>query len=256
MTEEVEFDRIAPVYDETRRPPSGEELATLVQLLRGCRTVLDAGVGTGRFAVPLRGRGFEIVGVDLSLGMMGRARNKGLSALVRANVLRLPIADRSVDAAFMAHVLQLIPDPREVLRELGRVARRRVVMELPRWFDRAPSDAWRERRGRYREIAAELGYTLPERGPRFWHSVEELSAIARPTEVRVVTGPPPDGEPSEERFARWAAEMVGGAPLPPEVHAEVVRRLRAEFPRDAAWWRRPRTSRFIAWDARRLVERA
>ncbi|HYB78728.1 MAG TPA: class I SAM-dependent methyltransferase [Thermoplasmata archaeon] len=256
MTGDVEFDRIAPVYDETRRPPSGEELGTLVTMLRGCRTVLDAGVGTGRFAVPLHERGFEIVGVDLSFGMMGRARTKGVSALVRANALWLPIADRAVDATFMAHVLQLIPDARTMLRELGRVARRRVVVQLPRWFEQRPSEPWRERRTRYREIAAELGYTLPERGPRYFHSVEELSEIARPSEVRVVTVPSPEGEPSEERAARWAATMMGGGQIPTEVHAEILRRLRVEFPRDAAWRRGPRTSRFIAWDARRLTERA
>jgi len=256
MTGDVEFDRIAPVYDETRQPPSAEELATLTQLLRGCRTVLDAGVGTGRFAVPLGGRGFEVVGVDLSLGMMGRARTKGVAALVRANVLRLPFVDAAVDAAFMSHVLQLLPDARAVLRELGRVARRRVIVQLPQWFERGPSESWRERRDRYRAIAAELGYSLPERGPRFWHSVDELSVIARPADVRVVTRPLPEGEPSEERAARWATEMMGGDPIPAEVHAEILRRLRAEFPRDAAHGRRPRTSRFIVWDARRLTERA
>jgi len=255
MVDEVEFDRVAPVYDETRQPPSGEELTTLTQLLHGCRTVLDAGVGTGRFAVPLGSRGFVVVGVDLSLGMMGRARTKGINALVRANVLRLPFVDRAVDAAFMSHVLQLIPDTRTVLGELGRVARRRVVVQLPQWFERGPSEPWRERRNRYRAIAAELGYPLPERGPRFWHSVDELSAIARPTEVRVVTRPLPEGEPSEERAARWAAEMMGGGQIPAEVHAEILRRLRAEFPREGARWRRPRTSRLIVWDARRLAER-
>ena len=256
MTGDVEFDHIAPVYDETRQPPSEEELHALTQLLHDCRTVLDAGVGTGRFAVPLGSRGFAIVGVDLSLGMMGRARAKGVAALVRANVVRLPLADRAVDASFMAHVLQLIPEPRAVLRELGRVARRRVVVQLPRWFEHGPSSPWRERRTRYREIAAELGYALPERGPRYWHSVEELSEIARPTEVRVVTRPLLEGEPSEERAARWAAEMLGGGRIPPEVHAEILRRLRVEFPQDASWRRRPRTSRFIVWNAPRLAERA
>ena len=47
MSGEVEFDRIAPVYDETRQPPSEQELEALVGLLNGCRTVLDAGVGPG-----------------------------------------------------------------------------------------------------------------------------------------------------------------------------------------------------------------
>ena len=256
MTGEVEFDRIAPVYDETRRPPSREELDALAAMLGGCRTVLDAGVGTGRFAVPLRERGFEVVGVDLSLEMMRRARSKGVSALIRADALHLPLADHVVDAGFMAHVLQLLPDPRIALRELGRVARRRVVVQLPEWFDRPPSDVVRRRRARYREIAAELGYTLPERCPRYWHSLEELGAIATPVEVRVVTRPLPEGEGSDERFARWVAGMLGGGQIPAEVHAEIVRRLQAEFPGDPVGWRRPRTSRFVAWEASQLNARA
>jgi len=205
--------------------------------------------------VPLRERGFEIVGVDLSLGMMGRARSKGVSSLIRANVLQLPLTDRAVDAGFMAHVLQLLPDPHAVLRELGRVARRRVVVQLPEWFERPQSETWRRRRDRYREIAAELGYPLPERGPRYWHTLDELGAVASPIDVRVVTRPPPEGEPSEERFARWAGEMFGGGRIPPEVHIEIVRRLRAEYPGDPSWRRRPRISRFVAWDAAQLSRR-
>lgn len=253
MSEEVEFDRIAPIYDETRQPPSREELDTLVALLADCRTVLDAGIGTGRFAVPLRAHGFEIVGVDLSLGMMRRARAKGVPALLRANVLRLPLTDRSVDAGFMSHVLQLLPDSRRALHELGRVARRTVVVQLPEWFEGPPSDAWRQRRARYREIATELGYPLPERGKRYWHSLDELSEIASPRSVQVVTRPPPAEGFSEERFSQWRAEMMGGGQLPAEVHEEIVRRLRKEFPVDSAWRTRPRTTRFVAWDSNQLA---
>lgn len=253
MTGNFEFDHIAPVYDETRRPPSEEELQALVELLAESRTVLDAGVGTGRFAVPLRDRGFVLIGVDLSLGMMQFARGKGLSNLVRANLLRLPLADGAVDAAFMAHVLQFIPEARQALGELGRVARRQVVVQLPEWFEGGPSEAWRQRRARYREIAAELGYALPERGKRYWHSLEELSAIATPRAVRVVSRPPPLNAPSDERFSRWAAEMIGGGRIPPEVHAEIVRRLRTEFPRDELALARPRSTRFVAWDSAQLA---
>jgi len=257
MAGEVEFDRIAPVYDETRPPPSPEELAALTALLTGCRSLLDAGVGTGRFAGPLRERGFEVVGVDLSLEMMRRARTKGITSLVRANLLPLPLSDGTVDAAFMAHVLQLIPEPRRALSELGRVARHQVVVQLPEWFERRPSEAWRARRARYRELAAELGYSLPERGQRYWHTLEELSAIAAPREVRVVERPWPPDHPSDERFSRWMAEMVGGGRIPPEVHTEIVRRLRVEFPSErSAGPRPPRTSRFVAWDASRLRGKA
>ena len=255
MTGDFEFDRIAPIYDETRRPPSGEELDILATVLRSCRTVLDAGVGTGRFAVPLGERGFEVIGVDLSLGMIRRARAKGVPILLRADILHLPLADQAVDAAFMAHVLQLIPDSRRALRELGRVARRRVVVQLPEWFERPRSDAWRRRQARYRELAAEMGYPLPERGPRYYHTLEELSAIATPSAVREVTRPPSLDGPPEERFSRWAAEMMGGGTIPAEVHAEIVRRLRTEFPVEASWMRRPRTTRFVAWDPVQLEEK-
>jgi len=253
MVGEVEFDQIAPVYDETRRPPSAEELEALVGLLHGCRSVLDAGIGTGRFAKPLADRGFDIVGIDLSVAMMRRAREKGLRTLVRGNVLRLPFADRAVDAVFMTHVLQFIPEPRVALAELARVARRCVIVQLPEWFERPPSPEWRARQARYREIAAEMGYPLPERGRRYWHSLEELSEIAPPQEVRTVSGPPPSGPSADERFSRWAAEMVGGGRVPPEVHETIVRRLREEFPIQPSWADRPRTSRFVAWSASQLT---
>lgn len=244
----VEFDQIALVYDETRRSPSEEEVRTLRELLDGCRTVLDAGVGTGRFAVPLRAHRFDVVGVDLSLGMMRRARTKGFSALVRADVRRLPFLDRAVDASFMAHVLQLIPDARGVIYELGRVARRAVVIQLPEWSDGLRSDEWGELRERYRALAAELGYPLAARGARYRHTLDELSAIAPPKTIRVVSRPPLTASAIEDRFARWETQAFGRGRVPPEVHAEIVRRLRAEGPLESSGWTRPQAVRFVAWD--------
>lgn len=252
MTTGVEFDSIAPVYDETRRPPSGEELNALVELLQGCRTVLDAGVGTGRFAVPLSAEHFDVVGVDLSLGMMRRARAKGIVSLVRADIAHLPFPDKVVDAAFMAHVLQLIPDPRPALGELGRVARRVVVLELPDWCEREPRGAWREWRERYRALANELGYPLPERGTRYRHTLEELSAIAPPKAVRVVPRPTPEARSPDDRLAAWEALAFGRVAIPPEVHREILRRLQAEHPIDRSAWARPRTARFVVWDPVKL----
>ncbi|MGC2289769.1 MAG: class I SAM-dependent methyltransferase [Thermoplasmata archaeon] len=245
----VEFDHIAPIYDDTRRPPSETEIQALVEVLANCRTVLDAGVGTGRFAVPLQARQFDVLGVDLSFEMMRRARAKGIASLVHADLRHLPLSDQSVDAAFMAHVLQLIPGPEEVLRELGRVARHVVVILLPEWSERGPSSNWRRLRERYRELAAELGYPLPERGKRYRHSLEELSAIAPPKLVRSVEGPAGTAANVSDWLARWEARAPVGNEIPPEVHAEIVRRLEAENPIDPTHWARSRTERFVAWDS-------
>jgi len=252
MPRPVEFDHIAPIYDETRPAPSAEELGALTELLEGCGTVLDAGVGTGRFAVPLRADGFDVVGVDLSLEMMRRARTKGIARLVRADLRQLPFADDSLDAAFLAHVLQLVPDAQPLLRELGRVVRRRVVVLLPQWCERRPGGLRRQLMERYRALAAELGYPLPERGKRYEHTLDELSAIAPPKAVRIVTAPSRPGETFDERFGRWAALSLGRNQLPPEVHAEILRRLKAEFSIDPNRVPRPRETRFVVWDSNDL----
>lgn len=254
MAEEVEFDGIAPIYDETRSPPSEEELSALIDLLDGGRRVLDAGVGTGRFAAPLMARGFEVIGVDLSLAMMRRARPKGIVHLVRADVGRLPLRDRAVDVAFMAHVIQLITDPRPVLRELGRVARTLVVLEVPGGPGRERGGAWREVRDRYRTLAAEMGYPLPERAERHWHTVEELSAIAEPSAVRVVQPPERDGRTREERIARWLNVITGTNRIPAAVHEEIVRRILSERALPPSGERPPRIARLVAWPPERLQQ--
>jgi hypothetical protein len=63
---------------------------------------------------------------------------------------------------------------------------------------------------------------------------------------------PPLGPNGEERMARWARMLSGGGQLPPEVHAEIVRRLQLERPIDPATWARDRSSRFVAWDPKDL----
>ena len=246
----TEFDQIAPFYDDTRMPPSAEELDTLTSLLTGSRTVLDAGVGTGRFAVPLARRQFEIVGVDLSAEMMRRARAKGLLALLRADLGRLPLRDGALDAAFMAHVLQLLSDPRPVLSELGRVARRTViVLILPEWSAGGLPAAFRAWRGRYREVARELGFRLPDRGQRYPHSLSELEAIAPPSVVREVPRPPSGERTLEERLNRWASLAYGTNALPEEAHREIVRRLIAERPEGVERALEEQRTQFVAWDA-------
>lgn len=252
MAGPAEFDGIAPVYDETRSPPTEEEVRTLATTLGPGRSVLEAGVGTGRFAVPLGALGFHVVGVDLSREMLRRARAKGLSALVRADVRRLPLRDADVDAAYMVHVLQLLPDPRPVLAELGRVARDAVVVLLPEWSERAAEGPARAARDRYRALAAELGHPLPERPPRYHHSLEELAALAPPKAVQRIERAPNVPRTSEERFARWEARAVRQWGVPAELHQEIVRRLLAERVVEPGRWQRPRAERFVAWSPQDL----
>lgn len=52
----------------------------LRQLPRDCRTALDVGCGTGRFARRLAARGIEVHAVDRSADVLARARAAGEAA--------------------------------------------------------------------------------------------------------------------------------------------------------------------------------
>src|SRR3989442_10474040 len=97
-------------------------LAVLVDQLQGNR-VLEVGVGTGRYAVPLQKSGVRVVGVDISRKMVEFGLAKGLRDVVFADAARLPFVSGAFDVATTNHVLHLIPDWRDALRGIARVTR-------------------------------------------------------------------------------------------------------------------------------------
>ncbi|MDE1819328.1 MAG: methyltransferase domain-containing protein [Euryarchaeota archaeon] len=241
-----EFDLVAPLYDATRRPPSPAELGAVAEALQTCTEVLEAGVGTGRFAKPLSDRGFHLTGVDISREMLKRAGEKGLPRLLQADVHRLPFRDGAFEASLIIHVLQLIPEPARALEELARVARERVVAHLP--DHRSGGLALRgELLQRYGEIAAEMGHPLPPRR-RFWENTERVLRDLPPERVFVVEediSPPTDPE------MRWRdLRGFGGLiTVPPEMHERIVARLLEEGRGDELpLGPRTRTLRVAVWE--------
>lgn len=90
------------------------------------QTVLDAGCGGGRYAALLGRQGARVIGVDLSDAVTKASqlcRDCPNVAIVQADLLDLPIADGSVDAAFSIGVLHHSPDPRRAFREVARCVR-------------------------------------------------------------------------------------------------------------------------------------
>lgn len=85
--------------------------------------VLEAGCGTGLVMKALRARGAtDLVGVDLSSGMLGAAQREG-ERVAQASVTALPFPDASFDVAYSFKVLAHVPDIRLALREMARVVR-------------------------------------------------------------------------------------------------------------------------------------
>jgi ubiquinone/menaquinone biosynthesis C-methylase UbiE len=97
--------------------------------VRGCKSILDAGCGNGRYSrFLLRHADADaaITGFDLSPRMLDRARKRLASNRVghaMADLTRLPFGDEQFDAVVCGWVLEHLPDPRPGLRELARVLR-------------------------------------------------------------------------------------------------------------------------------------
>ncbi|HTU20847.1 MAG TPA: class I SAM-dependent methyltransferase [Gemmataceae bacterium] len=95
--------------------------------VRGCKRILDAACGNGRYSrFLLRNADADavITSFDLSPRMLQRARARLKSERVShavADLTRLPYADASFDAVVCGWVLEHLPDPRLGLRELARV---------------------------------------------------------------------------------------------------------------------------------------
>lgn len=125
------FDRAADYYDATRSFPShiADRITDLLaRELAGRGPVLETGIGTGRIALPLVGRGVQLVGVDTSGQMLARLRaaasERGLRVpLAIGDATRLPFGDSTFGAVLYSHVLHLIPQWQAALDEAVRVLR-------------------------------------------------------------------------------------------------------------------------------------
>ncbi len=161
----VNFDRAAGYYDATRALPEAtmtELTGVLAAELAGRQPCLEIGVGTGRFALPLRAAGIAMAGTDISAGMLRRlAANAGGASpfpLAQADATRLPFAAGAFGSVLAVHVLHLIPDWRIAVDEAVRVLRPggALVASFPT-DNRAVGDADRATAGGPDDAAAEAG---------------------------------------------------------------------------------------------------
>jgi SAM-dependent methyltransferase len=97
--------------------------------VRGCKHILDAGCGNGRYSLYLLKTAdpdATLTAFDLSEKMLARARARvanDRATYAVADLTKLPYADGAFDAAVCGWVLEHLPDPRPGLRELARVLR-------------------------------------------------------------------------------------------------------------------------------------
>ncbi len=102
--------------------------------------ILDVGTGTGFIALLLAEIGHEVVGVDISNGMIEVAKRKAKKVnieFVLGDAEDLPFDDNSFDAVTCRHLLWTLPNPKKAVIEWCRVVKvgGKVIAIDGVWFD-------------------------------------------------------------------------------------------------------------------------
>lgn len=125
----AQFDRLAPEWDDLRRPEAFASLERALAAVESPQRALDLGTGTGSaaFVVARRFPDAEVVGVDLSPEMLAQARAKtppDLVARVRfelADGARLPFADGEFELVTLANMIPFFDELARVVAAGGTV---------------------------------------------------------------------------------------------------------------------------------------
>jgi ubiquinone/menaquinone biosynthesis C-methylase UbiE len=133
------FDLIAPIYGRTFRHQYENyfeiyQRQPVREMLAGCRSILDIGCGTGAMASALRDSGYQITGVDASLGMLRQAKNllrsETTSCILSDVNGGLPFFAKGFDvclASYVAHGLKP-PERFALYAEMRRLAGKIVII--------------------------------------------------------------------------------------------------------------------------------
>ncbi len=119
------FDKRATKYDsESLWVLERKVIRAITSDLSDAATALEVAGGTGVISSELRKKGLAVTCTDLSLGMLKKARERGLP-IVRCDMHWLPFPDRSFDLLFLRQGLQYATIEL-AFAEFRRVAKREV----------------------------------------------------------------------------------------------------------------------------------
>jgi SAM-dependent methyltransferase len=117
------YDNIARLYDPWSRSVVEDVSFYVDEAVRAGGPVLELGVGTARIAVPMAVAGVEVVGVDLSEGMLEVARERADLAGVRIDLRHGDMREPPVEGSFPLVVIPF----RSLLHMETEIDRRSVL---------------------------------------------------------------------------------------------------------------------------------
>jgi SAM-dependent methyltransferase len=237
---DVFFDNMAALYEESRTFDTDCFNGALEFLAERFPpklfpSVFEPGIGTGRIAIPLARRGYNVTGIDISPEMLAVLEKRvaepepGLSVgFQKASATDVPFPDASFDIGIAVHLFYFIRNWQRAADELLRVVKPTgpivlmhtgTGMEVPSMNDR------------YKELCADLGCPAETVGVRSTrevvHYLEGLGCVAECVQdtwcwtARIRLGR------ALELLKDRAYSFTLGAPH--EIHAEAIDRMDTEL---------------------------
>ena len=226
----IRYEDVGAAYGRTRQPDP--RIARPIRTALGdARTVVNVGAGLGWYEPA----DLEVTAVEPAAAMIA-ARPPGASPCVRATAQALPFADDSFDAAMAVLTMQHWPDVPAGLRELARVARRRIVLFT--WDPGVTDHLW---------LTNDYITTLRDRDWAIFPTMQTIAAALAPWRVAVETVPVPHDCADGFLGAYWRRPRGLSRPRRAAGHLELYRaRRRDARSAPGAPRRRPRERRVAA----------
>lgn len=197
------FDRLAPTYDPLNAVISGfqeprwRRRLVAATGLRAGGAALDVATGTGAVARDLArrvGPAGRVVGVDISAGMLARARAAAVAGrrgtggaaieYLSGDAMALPVDDATFDAATIAFGMRNLPDYERGFREMARAVRPGGVVACLE-IARPTSMVGRAGRIWFERVVPRIGQ-LTGQGEAYRYLVASVKAYPTPDEIAAI----------------------------------------------------------------------
>jgi 2-polyprenyl-3-methyl-5-hydroxy-6-metoxy-1,4-benzoquinol methylase len=193
------WDRRSASFARSTQARADEFLKVVEPFLSPRKTLIDAGAGAGRHAVPLSERLEWVTAVEPSEGMRSKIPPRDNMTIVASTWEDAAVAP--ADLVICSHVLYGVTDPEPFISKLDRCARERVFIMLRESDLPHPAAAIRARLLAGRVHGAHPGSTAP-RMPRFSDLFMLLMQMGIAPDVRFLS------YPSQTRYADFDEALV------------------------------------------------